>query len=792
MKREIASASLFLLVTAGALAGACGSDPASPPTPVAGRGGGSGGSDGAAGTGGAADAARDAPASTPDTPPFAPTPSNLPILLFEVPGAPLQTLGEAKVSGSLKVVEAQGAQPGTASNVGLRLVATVASPGSFSFELRDASDQPRKDALLGLPNQGDWIVQVCGTADKPCVRNLLGFDIAAKLGPGVLPRIRLIEVYYNEEYQGLFQLIAPAAKLQGRVQDLPDPADGMGDAVSGGYVIRRNGAGVSPPTVTPPREFVSATEAPGPFPHRMVYSYLSPDPAALTAAQRTYIESHIAAFEAAMKAPNFANPTTGYPSWIDTDSFSDFFILAEVSNNIDSYWRNIVLTKPRDSGATRGKLSATPFWDFSIGFGLAEVRSGWRPDKLTFEAANSAVSSSYVPGGECAAPANERLPRGAPLCGPTCCMGGAFCQLPARCWNAPYRPFWWDQLQSDAAFRNQTRCRYRQLRQPGGAFDMARIDGLIADWKSQLGAGAFARHLERAPILREFQFPFNPYRMDPRTAPDPVATPQAFLDKEVKWFRDWLEARLRWLDDNLPGVCAAVNEGQRDAGAPPDPSPPAVEPVQLAQGLVGYWNLDETTGQMARDSSPLMNHGTLMGFRPTDVVPGSTGNGLNFDPMVAPVVVVPDAPALNPTTAISIGAWIRATDWSGNRRLAQKGDNDDQYRLTAEGGLLKFHLTGVTGGNLEAILPSTGMPHHVMGTFDGKRIRIYIDGNIQAQDDSASGTIGVTPSNLHIGLKRVGAPNVDSFSGVLDDVVIYNRALNATEVRRLAAGTKPL
>ena len=50
----------------------------------------------------------------------------------------------------------------------------------------------------------------------------------------------------------------------------------------------------------------------------------------------------------------------------------------------------------------RGKLSATPLWDFSIGFGLPEIRSGWRSDRLTFDAANSAITSGYVAGGECA------------------------------------------------------------------------------------------------------------------------------------------------------------------------------------------------------------------------------------------------------------------------------------------------------------------------------------------------------------------------------------------------------
>ena len=65
-------------------------------------------------------------------------------------------------------------------------------------------------------------------------------------------------------------------------------------------------------------------------------------------------------------------------------------------------------------------------------------------------------------------------------------------------------------------------------------------------------------------------------------------------------------------------------------------------------------------------------------------------------------------------------------------------------------------------------------------------------GRLEAEETAASGTIAVTSSSLHIGLKRVGAPEVDAFSGVLDEVVLYNRALNPAEVARLAEGTPPL
>jgi hypothetical protein len=275
-----------------------------------------------------------------------------------------------------------------------------------------------------------------------------------------------------------------------------------------------------------------------------------------------------------------------------------------------------------------------------------------------------------------------------------------------------------------------------------------------------------------------------------------MATPQAFLDKEVKWFRDWVAARLAWLDGNLPGVCPTANETPRDGGAGGDGGDGgggvATEPVELARGLIGYWKLDETAGPMARDASPAMNNGTSMGFRPTDFVTGRTGNGLAFDPLVAPIVVVANAPSLNPTGGLTIGAWIQARDWSGNRRILQKGDGDDQYRLTAEQGLLKFQLAGVTNGTLEAVLPAPGAFHHVAATFDGKSMRLYLDGVLVAEEKAPLGAIGVTPSNLHIGHKRVGAPSVDGFSGVLDEVVLYDRGLNATEVGRLATGAPPL
>src|SRR5262249_15388124 len=120
------------------------------------------------------------------------------------------------------------------------------------------------------------------------------------------------------------------------------------------------------------------------------------------------------------------------------------------------------------------------------------------------------------------------------------------------------------------------------------------------------------------------------------------------------------------------------------------------------------------------------------------------------------VVVVPSSAVLNPTAALSITAWVNAETWEGgNRRILQKGDNDNQYRLLEENGVLKFDLSGVSNGTLTTALPSEGVWHHVAATYDGVAMKIYLDGAVVAQQ-AASGAVATSTNNLHIGSKTPG------------------------------------
>ena len=209
-----------------------------------------------------------------------------------------------------------------------------------------------------------------------------------------------------------------------------------------------------------------------------------------------------------------------------------------------------------------------------------------------------------------------------------------------------------------------------------------------------------------------------------------------------------------------------------------------IEPLEprrlLAINPVAHYPFEEGAGTTTADATGNGNAGTLE-------------NGATFaEGLIArygmsfagtSYVQVASAAALNPTAQITVSAWINATDWNGNRRVVQKGNNDNQYRLLAEGGRFLFHVAG--RGTASAALPSAGAWHHVAGTYDGTAVRLYVDG-AQVASVPASGAVPTTSNPLFIGTKNAAAPAGDHFVGRIDDVRVYNVALNIDDVANLA------
>ena len=546
---------------AGGAAGAAG--------PSGGRdGGGSAGAGGAAGGGGSGGARADAGtagaggaagAPSPDAaamPAPPPVPAHiLPVVQLDVPGHTPTSLLRIKRDGTIRIIEQHDGshndlasrQPSFTHAIGVSIRGSSSSDfpqKSFSVELRAAGVE-RKASVLGMPAEADWALVACW-ADKPCMRNMLAYAIAQQWGRWA-PRTRFVEVFFNGAYQGLYQLIELPRQDRNRIDvPKPGPDETTGEALTGGYIFRRELSGKASRNVTPQRDWLSPTTAPGPYPHQQVYTYHYPREDSITAAQKSYLQRHVAAFEEAMKAATWADPTTGYRSWIDVASWADFMIVNEIAQNVDGYWKSMYITKARDAGGVRGKLLMTPVWDFNFAFGNADYRDGWRTDKLNF---NALVDF----GGECST--TDWIRGGPPLCDAGCCVTPTETCSTGRCWNLPIVPFYWQRVQSDAAFRRDLRCRWQEHRRAGGSLDLARIEATIDAWKAQLVPLAVPRHFAKWPALRAYVWP-NPYKVDPSSAPQAGDSAAQFFEKEASWLKGWMGRRLRWLDANLPGTCS--------------------------------------------------------------------------------------------------------------------------------------------------------------------------------------------------------------------------------------------
>jgi len=192
--------------------------------------------------------------------------------------------------------------------------------------------------------------------------------------------------------------------------------------------------------------------------------------------------------------------------------------------------------------------------------------------------------------------------------------------------------------------------------------------------------------------------------------------------------------------------------------------------------LVGWWKLDDVTGSTtAQDSSAYGNHGTLIAMDPaSDWVTGRIGGALHFDG-IDDYVDCGDTASLQITgTAISLAAWVKwetAEEYSAIAMKTSSGDWADGYGLYADTGpvSVNFYVTDY-GFVATKSFAADDQWHHVVGTYDGSNVRIWVDG-VEGTPISYTGSISNAVNSFEIGR---GADDAYNFSGALDDVRVYN------------------
>jgi N-acetylneuraminic acid mutarotase len=208
--------------------------------------------------------------------------------------------------------------------------------------------------------------------------------------------------------------------------------------------------------------------------------------------------------------------------------------------------------------------------------------------------------------------------------------------------------------------------------------------------------------------------------------------------------------------------------------------------------LVEHWQLDETEGIIAYDSVG-ENDGTLNGDPNWQRADGQIDGALQFDGIDD---YVSAGFALGPADlSLSVFAWIKGGApgqviiSQPDRRVGRFIEPGSTWLGTdpADGRLMTKLLDPLFGPLESDSVITDGQWHHVglVYDFDGFHRRLYVDGAEVAKDTDVVAGLQSSDGGLYFGAGKdldVGS----LFSGLIDDIRIYNQALSAKEIEEMA------
>ena len=202
-------------------------------------------------------------------------------------------------------------------------------------------------------------------------------------------------------------------------------------------------------------------------------------------------------------------------------------------------------------------------------------------------------------------------------------------------------------------------------------------------------------------------------------------------------------------------------------------------------GPIAHWKLDESSGTTAVDSEG-GHDGSLVGNATWST--GTLGGALDFDGAGDRVDVGPilDGGASN----ISVTAWVFKRDTGDDRVITKSSGtarSDHIFSLGVANTTIRVRLqTTDNGGNSDYDGGTISLDQwvHLAFTYDGGVLRIYKNGTETA---SYAVTGDMIASTLDVVIANVDASNNRYWNGLLDDVRIYDRALDSAEIVDMAA-----
>ena len=213
----------------------------------------------------------------------------------------------------------------------------------------------------------------------------------------------------------------------------------------------------------------------------------------------------------------------------------------------------------------------------------------------------------------------------------------------------------------------------------------------------------------------------------------------------------------------------------------------------LSKGLIGLWIFNEGSGNKVYDLTGNGNHGTFgAGAAAPTWMPGRNGPALNFDGGDYVATTEDDQFA---GQSISIATWINIKTINEVDEMYVvariKSSTQKNFHLIINtDGTIQFGpysaCNGATTDPVTSAALTTAKWYHIVATLeDSVQKKLYIDG--KNVDTVTTGALSI-PSGCGNMQTVIGARQrvaIRPFNGIIDEVLIYNRALSAAEIWQL-------
>src|SRR5439155_3205689 len=207
----------------------------------------------------------------------------------------------------------------------------------------------------------------------------------------------------------------------------------------------------------------------------------------------------------------------------------------------------------------------------------------------------------------------------------------------------------------------------------------------------------------------------------------------------------------------------------------------------LADLPSAFWRLGDPAGSTSAADAGGNGLSAAVDAGVTFGQPGAiSGDTAATFPGSGPAIVVPASAVLDLVNAVSVEAWVRPTAAGQNGGIFEKTLNgwvNSQYMVLLESGVAKFRVRTAAGNQLLWVdgptLPLNSWSH-LVGTFDGSALRIYVNGALFATNAAVTGPLngGSGPSFLG----RLGQ-SLYPFQGSIDEVAVFSGVLSPERVR---------